>query len=148
MNLWLREACDKIKVLYHHYHNVFGYQTWQIDYLPWGAPSTQNYLTFWSRDRARSNNKLKALYLHSQSAYDHQAWEDDNLHLRNLYQWNHRMLRLSGLARSCNKLTPFHLQYQSLWLSNLAGWWLILRGSHPKFTEPFGHVVLQDYVTK
>ena len=96
-------------ILYFHYYNVYGHQTWQVGdlwsfeitwqaknfifLLPdclWSPNLTRFWLTvmescpwrciiIWSRGFGRVRDKPKSLYLHYESLYGHLTWENGNL---------------------------------------------------------------------
>ena len=45
-----KKLCDKLKPLYLHYHNAYGYQIWQNSDLPWRIPTHKViwYFVSWS----------------------------------------------------------------------------------------------------
>ena len=76
---------DNLKSLYHHYHSVYGHQTWPDGNEPLMGSCLKNHMTLssrdiiWPSDHVRSCDKLKSLYLHYQSAYAHQTLHEGNL---------------------------------------------------------------------
>ena len=65
----LVRSCDKLKILYVHYQNAYGHETWQDGYLLWGAPehndtgpldhvAFQNHVTNYSTSKVSIDTKL------------------------------------------------------------------------------------------
>ena len=131
MTLWSRgfaRSRDTISLL--------SKRLWPLNLVRWWLTSrgsySKNYSTVCSRGLARSPDKLKALYLYYHYVYGHQSCQDGNL----------------PRGTPTHKVTWLfeHVVCKTMWQiktiiyplpscpcpSNLAGWWLTMRGSHPQ----------------
>ena len=70
------EPCDKLNLLYLHYHNAYSQPTRQDNDYTWAASTHNVTLRFGHAVFARLRDDLKPLYLHYHSAYGHQTWQD------------------------------------------------------------------------
>ena len=65
--------------IYIHYHNAYGYQTWQARNKTWVVPLHNVTRSFITCGLARSREKWDLLYLYNHRAYDHQTWQGGKL---------------------------------------------------------------------
>ena len=114
-----------------NYYSGYGHQTWQNDNLPW------SHVSFWPCGFARSRDKLRLLYLHYHSAIATKlgvliTYLDGLLPIKSLDPLIVWSCQITWQTKSIISPIP-----QCLWPPNLAGWYLILRGSYR-----YSHLIL------
>ena len=133
MTLWLRglvRSHDKLKTLYHHYHNVWRHQIQHCDDLEWQASIHKVTWKIKQVDFLRSCDRLKPLYLHYHNVcrYKRDSVRLYNEDLPSIKSHDLLITRSCKVFWQTKYVTSSLLQGQ--WLLNLASWGLTMMDFH------------------